>query len=173
MLCLWLGRFIFCDSKDTFSCQVIPWAMSIARGHVVPMDLWFLRFLYHELDQLHTLKEQVVGSAPLKSFLCAKFMQIFLWERVKGLKITHYSSGVAKSRYVINSSSYLPEKLTLACCWFRKIPMKKQDFLELLDDVNNFNFHPYVLVTEGFASVMFFIDVFYGNDSSVTSISPL
>lgn len=51
--------------------------------------------------------------------------------------------------------------------------MKKQDFLELLDDVNNFIFHPYMSVTEGFASVMFFTDVVCGDDSSVTSISSI
>jgi len=64
----------------------------------------------------------------------------------------------------------LPEKLILACRWFGKIPAKKQDFLELLVDVNNFVFHPYVSVPEGFASMMFFTDVLCDDDPSVTSI---
>lgn len=42
MLCLWLARFIFCDSKDTFSRQAIPWAMAIARGQVAPLASLFL-----------------------------------------------------------------------------------------------------------------------------------
>lgn len=81
MLCLWLGYFIFahlCDSKDTFSYQVIPRAMAIMRGHMVLLALLFLGLLYHELDQLHTLEEQVAGSALLKSFFCARFLQIFM-----------------------------------------------------------------------------------------------
>ncbi|KAB2597348.1 UBX domain-containing protein 4 [Pyrus ussuriensis x Pyrus communis] len=55
------SRFIICDSKDTFSGQVIPWAIAIACGHVVPLALLFLRLLYHELDQLHTLEKQVLS----------------------------------------------------------------------------------------------------------------
>ncbi|KAB2604355.1 hypothetical protein D8674_037782 [Pyrus ussuriensis x Pyrus communis] len=122
MLCLWLGRFTFCDSKDTFSLQVIPWAMVIAYGHVVPLTSLFLGLLYQELDQLYSLEEQVIG------------------RHIKRLEITPYPFGIAKSHYVIDSSSYLPKKLLLACCWFRKIMPKKQDFLELLDDVNIFFF---------------------------------
>lgn len=29
MLCLWLGRFILCDSEDTFDSRVILWALAI------------------------------------------------------------------------------------------------------------------------------------------------
>lgn len=58
----------------------------------------------------------------------------------------------------------------MACRWFKKIPAKKQDFLELLDDMNNFVYRLYMLVPEGFASVMFFTDGVYGDDPSVTSI---
>lgn len=170
ILCLWLGRLIFYDSKDTFSRQVIPWAIAIARGQVVPLASLFLRFFYHELDQLHTLEEQVTGSGSLKNFLCASFLQIFLWECIKDLKITSYPSGAVKSRYVIDSSSYLPKKFFLVCRWFGKIPAKKQDFLELLDDVISFVFRPYVLVLESFTSLMFFTDVACDDDPSVTSI---
>ncbi|KAB2606211.1 hypothetical protein D8674_005928 [Pyrus ussuriensis x Pyrus communis] len=70
MLCLWLGCFIFCVSRDTFSCQVISWAMAIACGHVVLLSSLFLGFL-----------------------------QIFMWEHIKGLKITLYPSSAANSRY--------------------------------------------------------------------------
>lgn len=133
--------------------------MAISCSQVVPLASLFLGLFYHELDQLHTLVEQVVGSAPLKSFLCASFLQIFLWECIEGLKITPYPSGATKNHFVINSSSYLLEKLHLACRWFGKIPAKKQDLLEVLDDVNSFVFCPYVSIPEGFASMMFFINV--------------
>ncbi|KAB2606105.1 hypothetical protein D8674_005822 [Pyrus ussuriensis x Pyrus communis] len=107
-------------------------------GHVVSLASLFLGLLYHELNY----------SAPLKSFLYASFLQIFLCKCIKGLKITLYLSGAAKSRYVVDSSTYLPEKFPLAC-----------HFLELLDDVNNFIFHPYLSVPEGFTFVMFFTNV--------------
>ncbi|KAB2625873.1 hypothetical protein D8674_017533 [Pyrus ussuriensis x Pyrus communis] len=87
MLCLWLGRFIFYDSKDTFSRQVIPWAIAIVRGQVVLLA----SFLY-----------------------VLPFFKFFLWECIKGLKITFYPSSAMKSRYIIDSASYLPKKLPLA-----------------------------------------------------------
>lgn len=127
--------------------------MKIACGQVISLASLFLELCYHELDQLHTLIEQVASSAPLKSFLCVSFLQIFLWERIKGLKITSYPSGTVKNHFVIYSLSYLPEKLLLAC---PKIPAKKQDFLELLDDMNSFVFGPYMSIPEGFTFMMFF-----------------
>lgn len=48
--------------------------------------------------------------------------------------------------------------------------MKKQDFLELLDDVNNFIFCLYMSVPEGFASMMFFTNVAFDDDPNVMSI---
>lgn len=111
-----------------------------------------------------------MGSAPLKSFLYDNFMQIFLWERIKGLKITPYPFGAAKSRYVIDFFSYLPKKLLVACLWFGKILVKKYDFLELFDDMNCFISRPYVSVPKGFALVMFVTDVVCGEDSSMAPI---
>lgn len=63
MLCLWLGRFILCDNRDTFHQRVIPLALAVARGHVLPLPPMFLGLLYHELDEIHNLEEQVTGSA--------------------------------------------------------------------------------------------------------------
>lgn len=51
-----------------------------------------------------------------------------------------------------------------------KIPGKKQDVLELLDDVNNFIFLPYVSIPESFMCMMFFTDVACDDDPSVMSI---
>lgn len=72
MLCLWVGHVYFCDSKDTFNRQVnLP--MAIVHGHIVHLVPLFLGLLYHELDDLEAMKEQVFKSAPLKSFLCTNF----------------------------------------------------------------------------------------------------
>ncbi|TQE13969.1 hypothetical protein C1H46_000391 [Malus baccata] len=58
-----VGCLVFYDNKDTFSRQVIPWAMAIARGHVVSLASLFFGLFYHELDQLQTLED--VMSIPL------------------------------------------------------------------------------------------------------------
>lgn len=53
-----------------------------------------------------------------------------------------------------------------------KIPTKKKDFLEPLDDVNSFVFCPYMSTPKGFASVMFFTNGVCGDDPSVR-LNPL
>ncbi|KAB2606241.1 transcription factor bHLH77-like [Pyrus ussuriensis x Pyrus communis] len=73
------------------------------------------------------------------------------------LKINHNVCKAAKSHFVIDSSSYIPEKLSLTCRWFEEGSRERRDFLELLDDMS-------------FKLVMFYTDVIYGGDSSMTQI---
>lgn len=40
----------------------------------------------------------------------------------------------------------------------------------LLDDVSSFIFHPYIALPEGFEVMMFYINVVYGEDNSMTQI---
>lgn len=89
-------------------------------------------------------------------------------KKIRGLKISLNLSKAAKSCFVIDLSSYMFEKLLLACCWFRKVPGKMRDFLELLDDVSSFIFHPYTMLPESFESMMFYTNVVYGEDNSMT-----
>lgn len=51
----------FCESKDTFHRRMIPSAMAIAQGHIVPLAPLFLCLLCHELEEIHAIEEQVVG----------------------------------------------------------------------------------------------------------------
>ncbi|KAB2608741.1 receptor-like protein kinase [Pyrus ussuriensis x Pyrus communis] len=136
---LWhvVTRLAFSHYREhTFHHRVIPLALEIGQGHIVLLAPLFLGLLYCELDKIHTLEEQVTDDAPIKSFLCVGFLQIFLWKKIRGLNISLNLSKAAKSCFVIDLSSYMFEKLLLACCWFRKVPGKMRDFLELLDDVN-------------------------------------
>ncbi|KAB2625714.1 hypothetical protein D8674_017374 [Pyrus ussuriensis x Pyrus communis] len=95
---------------------------------------------------------------------------IIFWERIKGLKSSPNLCRVARSCFVIDLSSYMLEKLSLTCRWFGKVPREKRDFLELLDDVSSFVFHPYIALLEVFKLMMFYTDVVYGEDSSMTQI---
>ncbi|KAB2626329.1 hypothetical protein D8674_017989 [Pyrus ussuriensis x Pyrus communis] len=81
------------------------------RGHVVSLALQFLGLLYSELDEIYALDEQIAGDALITSFLRVSFPQIFLWELIRGLKISHNICKAVKSHFVIDSSSYMLEKL--------------------------------------------------------------
>lgn len=50
--------------------------------------------------------------------------------------------------------------------WFA-VAGKKQNFLELLYDMNGFTFHLYIVVPISFNSVMFYIDEVHGDNSSI------
>lgn len=91
---------------------------------------------------------------------------------IRGLKISPNLCRVAKSRFVIDLSSYMSEKLLLVYRWFRKVPGKRRDFLEFLDDMRSLIFHPYTVLPEGFESMMFYTNVVCGEDSSITQILP-
>lgn len=78
------------------------------------------------------------------------------------MKISLNLCRAAKSRFVIDLSSYMHDKLQLVWRWFGKVPRKKRDFLELLDNVSSFVFRPYIALPESFESVMFYTDVVCG-----------
>ncbi|CAL2229469.1 unnamed protein product [Prunus armeniaca] len=55
--------------------------------------------------------------------------------------------------------SYMPESLPLVYRWFKLMQKKGQDFLKLLDNVENFVFRPYDTSAETFTFVPFYADV--------------
>lgn len=40
---------------------MIPSAMAIAQGHIVPLAPLFFGLLCHELDEIHAIEEQIAG----------------------------------------------------------------------------------------------------------------
>ncbi|CAL8118411.1 unnamed protein product [Prunus armeniaca] len=81
------------------------------------------------------------GTMAVETFVNSSFLQIFLWERFKGIE-----------------NSYVPGSLPLICRWFRRMQRKGQNFLELLDDVDQFIFRPYCASSEGFRSMPLYAD---------------
>ncbi|CAL9020549.1 unnamed protein product [Prunus brigantina] len=87
------------------------------------------------------------------------FLQVFLWEHLKGLDVHSLPHSHAMKLADWGRGSYMPESLPLVCRWFKRMQRKGQDFLKLLDNVENFVFRPYCTSTETFTFVPFYVDV--------------
>ncbi|CAL8121399.1 unnamed protein product [Prunus armeniaca] len=118
---LWLGRFLFCDfSQDCLHGRVFPLALAIAQGSMILLAPMFLAHLYRLLDHIQFLEKGEAGTMAVETFVNSSFLQIFLWERFRGVE--------------------------------------GQNFLELLDDVEQFIFRPYCASSEGFRSMPLYAD---------------
>ncbi|CAL9024925.1 unnamed protein product [Prunus brigantina] len=85
-IALWLGWFVFCDfSQDCLHERVFPLALAIARGDTIPLAPMFLGHLYHLLDRTQLLEKNASGTMGVETLLNSGFLQVFLWERLKGL----------------------------------------------------------------------------------------
>lgn len=167
LLSMWLGKFVFCDfHQDLIHDRVFPMALSIARGDAIPLAPMFLGHLYLLLDQVHFLEKGVAGSMALETLLNSSFLQVFLWERIKGLNVSPLSFPQAKALIETSEDSYTPKMLPLISRWFKRRQRKGQDFLESLDNIENFIFRPYTMVPKGFEHVSL-----YGDLDGVAKIS--
>ncbi|CAL2234053.1 unnamed protein product [Prunus armeniaca] len=156
---LWLGRFLFCDfSQDCLHGRVFPLALAIARGSMIPLAPMFLGHLYRLLDQIQFLEKGAAGTMAVETFVNSSFLQIFLWERFKGIEVSPLPYSKAESLVASDEDSYVPGSLPLICRWFRRMQRKGQNFLELLDDVEQFIFRPYCASSEGFKSMPLYAD---------------
>ncbi|CAL2233352.1 unnamed protein product [Prunus armeniaca] len=156
---LWLGRFLFCDfSQDCLHGRVFPLALAIARGSMIPLAPMFLGHLYRLLDQIQFLEKGAAGTMAVETFVNSSFLQIFLWERFKGIEVSPLPYSKAESLVASDENSYMPGSLPLICRWFRRMQRKGQNFLELLDDVEQFIFRPYCASSEGFRSMPLYAD---------------
>ncbi|CAL8152937.1 unnamed protein product [Prunus armeniaca] len=156
---LWLGRFLFCDfSQDCLHERVFPLALAIARGSVLPLAPMFLGHLYHLLDQVQLLEKGAAGTMTVETFLNSSLLQVFLWERFKGIEVSPLPYSKDKTLADSEEGSYVPEGLPLICRWSRRMQRKGQKFLELLDDVESFIFRPYCALSEGFRHIPFHAD---------------
>ncbi|CAL9006442.1 unnamed protein product [Prunus brigantina] len=156
---LWLGRFLFCDfSQDCLHGRVFPLALVIARGSMIPLAPMFLGHLYRLLDQVQFLEKEAAGTMAVETFANSSFLQIFLWERFKGIEVSPLPYSKAESLVAPDENSYVPGGLPRICRWFRRMQRKGQNFLELLDDVEKFIFRPYCVLSEGFSSAPLYAD---------------
>ncbi|CAL9005497.1 unnamed protein product, partial [Prunus brigantina] len=132
-----------------FNClhgRVFPLALAIARGSMIPLAPMFLGHLYRLLDQIQFLEKGAAGTMAVETFTNSSFLQIFLWERFKGIEVSPLPYSKAESLVASDENSYVPGSLPLICRWFRRMQRKGQNFLELLDDVEKFIFRPYCVL---------------------------
>ncbi|CAL9013011.1 unnamed protein product [Prunus brigantina] len=156
---LWLGRFLFCDfSQDCLHERVFPLALAITHGSVLLLAPMFLGHLYRLLDQVQFLERGVAGTMAIETFLNSSFLQVFLWERFRGVEVSPLPYSRAKTLAESNEGSYVPDSLPLICRWSRRMQRKGQNFLGLLDDVESFIFRPYCALSEGFKRIPLYAD---------------
>ncbi|CAL8992922.1 unnamed protein product, partial [Prunus brigantina] len=146
-IALWLGRFVFCDfSQDCLHERVFPLALAIARGDTIPLAPMFLGHLYHLLDRTQLLEKSASGTMGVETLLYSSFLQVFLWERLKGLDVYSLPHSHAMKLADWGKGSFMPDNLP-------------KPFLKLLDNVEDFIFRPYGTSAETFTFVPFYADV--------------
>ncbi|CAL8089773.1 unnamed protein product [Prunus armeniaca] len=118
----------------------------------------FLGHLYRLLDQIQFLEKGTAGTMAVETFVNSSFLQIFLWERFKGVEVSPLPYPKARSLVDSDAGSYVPGILPLICRWSRRMQRKGQNFLELLDDVEQFTFRPYCALSEAFRSIPLYAD---------------
>ncbi|CAL8993353.1 unnamed protein product [Prunus brigantina] len=95
----------------------------------------------------------------VETLLNSGFLQVFLWERLKGLDVYSLPHSHAMKLADWGKGSFMPDNLPLVCRWFKRMQRKGQDFLKLLDNVENFVFRPYGTSAETFTFVPFYADI--------------
>ncbi|CAL9021335.1 unnamed protein product [Prunus brigantina] len=138
-IALWLGRFVFCDfSQDCLHERVFPLALAIARGDTIPLAPMFMGHLCHLLDRTQLLEKNASGTMGVETLLNSGFLQVFLWERLRGLDVYSLPHSHAMKLADWGKGSFMPDNLPLVCRWFKRMQRKGQDFLKLLDNFRKF-----------------------------------
>lgn len=60
-------------------------AVLLAQGKRLPLAAWYLGVLYARLDEATRNVTRSMGRYAVVSYVDANFLQLFLWERFKGL----------------------------------------------------------------------------------------
>ncbi|CAL8088344.1 unnamed protein product [Prunus armeniaca] len=118
----------------------------------------FLGHLYHLLNRTQLLEKSASGTMGVETLLNSGFLQVFLWERLKGLDVYSLPHSHAIKLADWGNGSFMPNNLPLVCRWFKRMQRKGQNFLKLLDNVENFVFRPYGTSAETFTFVPFYTD---------------
>ncbi|CAL2276817.1 unnamed protein product [Prunus armeniaca] len=95
----------------------------------------------------------------VETILNSSFLQVFLWERLKGLDVHSLPHSHAMKLVDWGNGSFMPDNLPLVCRWFKRMQQKGQNFLKLLDNIENFVFRPYGTSVETFTFMPFYVDV--------------
>ena len=103
----------------------------------------------------------------VETLLNLSFLQVFLWVWFKGIAVSLLPYSLVRLLVDFGEGSYVPERLPLVCRWSQGMQRKGQNFLELLDDVENFIFHPYCVLPEGFKHMPLYAD----SDSLVEALT--
>ncbi|PQP91549.1 uncharacterized protein Pyn_07606 [Prunus yedoensis var. nudiflora] len=141
---LWLGRFVLCDfSHDCLHERVFPLALAIVRGDSIPLAPVFLGHC-------------TAGTMGVETLLNSGFLQVFLWEHLKGLDVCPLPYSHALRSADMGNGSFMPGSLPLVCRWFKRMQRKGQNVLRLLDDIEYFIFRPYGTSAETFTFVPFY-----------------
>ncbi|XP_062014021.1 uncharacterized protein LOC133730452 [Rosa rugosa] len=141
--------FLFCNWQ-----RVFPLAIMLAAGTCFPLAPLFLSHLYRKLDQISKDDKEGAGQYGIDSLVSSFFLQLFVWERFKGLavepvtpKSLHQLEGGKRDFNLVG--------FPLCCRWFRRKVKKGAFRPAILDDIGQFNFRPY-FTAHGFQTFPFF-----------------
>ncbi|PQQ17321.1 uncharacterized protein Pyn_08789 [Prunus yedoensis var. nudiflora] len=95
----------------------------------------------------------------VETLLNSGFLQVFLWEHLKGLDVCPLPYSHALRSADMGNGSFMPGSLPLVCRWFKRMQRKGQNVLRLLDNIEYFIFRPYGTSAETFTFVPFYADV--------------
>ncbi|CAL2239493.1 unnamed protein product [Prunus armeniaca] len=139
--------------------RVFPLALAIAQGDRIPLAPMFLGHLYQLLNQTQLFEKSAVGTMGVETLLNSSFLHVFLWECLKGLDVYPLPYSRAIQLANLGNGSFMPDGLLLICRWFKRMQRKGQNFLKLLENIENFIFRPYDALAEAFTFVPFYADV--------------
>ncbi|PQQ18428.1 uncharacterized protein Pyn_23522 [Prunus yedoensis var. nudiflora] len=148
----------FAQPTDCLHARVFPLALAVARGNIIPLAPMFLGHLYRLLDQIQFLEKGAARTMVVETLLNSNFLQVFLWERFKGIEVCPLPYSKARQSVDFDDGSYLLGRLPLICRWSRRMQRKGQNFLELLDNIESFIFRPYCALSEGFKHIPLYAD---------------
>ncbi|XP_062080084.1 uncharacterized protein LOC133784829 [Humulus lupulus] len=147
-IALWLSTYVFHPKNPrTVQSDVFSLACKLACGQQIPLGALYLGTLYHNLDSL-VLEVNSKGTN-MASTVDACFLQMFIWERFTKL---------SPPRKCLNSDNPRPWS------WARSRPKKSVKLCDIIDNVSEFTFRPYLTNTY----IYFTLDLYPGGVASLT-----
>ncbi|GAV72062.1 PMD domain-containing protein [Cephalotus follicularis] len=144
---MWLRNFLFYDIlSDRVQGRFFLLAIKIAQGKRHTLASLFLGFLYHHLDLIHDDELEGGDSYLVDSHIMTSFLQVFLWERMRG-----YGSSSKSIRDIIVeftsiegvSASVLPAKILICSRWSGKKLVEGVGLHQFMDDIDHIVLRPY------------------------------
>lgn len=143
MFAYWLSKYIFTDFPcGTVQQRVLPLAVVLATGARFPLAALFLGRLYRMLDLISNDEKEGAGCYGVTSSACITFLQVFIWERFKGLAVEPVTPEFLRKLERGGKGRSIVE-FPLCCRWFRRRADKDAFKPTILDDVDKFISRPY------------------------------